>query len=103
MLEENSFETFIQDAAEKASYSGALGIKFVIDREESEYPIMIAYAKVGIDLGLKDLVITSDGKKYSSNQFINQSKFSHAPENARYKIEMLGGNIPFFYLTFKII
>ena len=27
-------------------------------------------AKVGIDLGLKDLVITSDGKKYSSNKFI---------------------------------
>ena len=50
MLEENSFETFIQDAAEKASYSGALGIKFVIDREESEYPIMIAYAKEDIEV-----------------------------------------------------
>ena len=33
-------------------------------------PLQKTKAKVGIDLGLKDLVITSDGKKYSSNKFI---------------------------------
>ena len=33
-------------------------------------PLQKTNAKVGIDLGLKDLVITSDGKKYSSNKFI---------------------------------
>ena len=35
-------------------------------------PLQKTNAKVGIDLGLKDLVITSDGKKYSSNKFIKQ-------------------------------
>lgn len=33
-------------------------------------PLQKTKAKVGIDLGLKNLVITSDGKKYSSNKFI---------------------------------
>lgn len=33
-------------------------------------PLQKTNAKVGIDLGLKDLVITSDCKKYSSNKFI---------------------------------
>ena len=33
-------------------------------------PLQKTNAKVGIDLGLKDLVITSDGKRYSSNKFI---------------------------------
>ena len=33
-------------------------------------PLQKTKAKVGIDLGLKDLVITSDGKKHSSNKFI---------------------------------
>ena len=35
-------------------------------------PLQKTNAKVGIDLGLKDLVITSDGKKYSSNKFIKR-------------------------------
>ena len=35
-------------------------------------PLQKTNAKVGIDLGLKDLVITSEGKKYSSNKFIKR-------------------------------
>ena len=35
-------------------------------------PLQKTNAKVGIDLGLKDLVITSDNKKYSSNKFIKR-------------------------------
>ena len=35
-------------------------------------PLQKTNAKAGIDLGLKDLVITSDGKKYSSNKFIKR-------------------------------
>ena len=35
-------------------------------------PLKKNNSKVGIDLGLKDLVITSDGIKYSSNRFIKK-------------------------------
>lgn len=35
-------------------------------------PLQKTNAKVGIDLGLKNLVITSDGEKYSSNKFIKR-------------------------------
>ena len=35
-------------------------------------PLKKTNSRVGLDLGLKDLVITSDGIKYSSNKFIKQ-------------------------------
>ena len=47
------------------------GKYFVSILSEVEYePLQKTNAKVGIDLGIKDLVITSDGAKYSSNKFI---------------------------------
>ena len=47
------------------------GKYFVSILSEVEYkPVQKTNAKVGIDLGIKDLVITSDGIKYSSNKFI---------------------------------
>lgn len=47
------------------------GKYFVSILSEVEYePLQKTNAKVGIDLGIKDLVITSDGVKYSSNKFI---------------------------------
>ena len=47
------------------------GKYFVSILSEVEYePLQKTNAKAGIDLGLKDLVITSDGAKYSSNKFI---------------------------------
>lgn len=50
MLNDNEFDTFIQDAAEKASYSGAIAIKFNIDKSESDYPIMEVYPKEDIEI-----------------------------------------------------
>lgn len=50
MLNENKFDTFIQDCADKASYSGAVAIKFVIDRDVSDYPIMVAYPAEDIEV-----------------------------------------------------
>lgn len=47
------------------------GKYFVSILSKVEYkPVQKTNAKVGIDLGIKDLVITSDGIKYSSNKFI---------------------------------
>lgn len=47
------------------------GKYFVSILSEVEYkPLQKTNAKVGIDLGIKDLVITSDGIKYPSNKFI---------------------------------
>ena len=47
------------------------GKYFVSILSEVEYePLQKTNAKVGIDLGIKDLVVTSDGIKYSSNKFI---------------------------------
>ena len=47
------------------------GKYYVSILSQVEYePLQKTNAKVGIDLGLKDLIITSDGKKYSSNKFI---------------------------------
>ena len=49
------------------------GKYYVSILSQVEYePLQKTNAKVGIDLGLKDLVITSDGKKYSSNKFIKR-------------------------------
>lgn len=45
ILEDNKFDNWIQDAAEKLSYSGAIAIKFNIDKNESDYPIMEVYPK----------------------------------------------------------
>ena len=47
------------------------GKYFVSILSEVEYePLQKTNVKVGIDLGIKDLVVTSDGVKYSSNKFI---------------------------------
>ena len=43
----------------------------IMSRVEYE-PLKKTNSKVGIDLGLKDLIITSYGIKYSSNKFINK-------------------------------
>lgn len=53
ILTDNKFDTWIQDAAEKLSYSGAIAIKFNIDKTESEYPIMEAYPKEDFDVKFK--------------------------------------------------
>lgn len=47
------------------------GKYFVSILSEVEYePLQKTNAKVGIDLGIKNLVVTSDGIRYSSNKFI---------------------------------
>lgn len=43
----------------------------VLSEEEYE-PMQKTNAKVGIDLGVKDLAITSDGKKYSNSKFLKR-------------------------------
>ncbi len=49
------------------------GKYYVSIMSEVEYePLKKTNSKVGIDLGLKDLIITSDGIKYSSNKFIKE-------------------------------
>jgi len=53
ILDENKFDTWIQDAAEKLSYSGAIAIKFNIDKNESDYPIMEVYPKEDFDVRFK--------------------------------------------------
>ena len=50
--------------------SGKYYVSIVV--QISYKPLQKTNAKVGIDLGLKNLVITSDGKKYSSNKFIKR-------------------------------
>ena len=49
------------------------GKYYVSIMSEVEYePLKKTNSKVGIDLGIKDLIITSDGIKYSSNKFIKE-------------------------------
>ena len=55
-------------------------------------PLQKTKAKVGIDLGLKDLVITSDGKKYSSNKFIKHYSKELAKEQKHLSKKKKGSN-----------
>lgn len=53
ILRDNDLENWIQDAGEKLSYSGAIAIKYNIDKSESEYPIMQVYPKEDIEVRRK--------------------------------------------------
>lgn len=72
ILNDNKIDTLLQDAAEKLSYSGAIAIKFNIDKDESDYPIMEVYPKEDVEVYKKygnrvDAIIFKDyyrsGKK----------------------------------------
>lgn len=66
------------------------GKYYVSILSEIQYePLQKTNAVVGIDLGIKDLVITSDGKKYSSNKFIKKysKKLKKAQQHLSKKIK----------------
>lgn len=68
------FEGKIKTSTISRTPSGKYYISILVELDEvnpSKKPIDKSKA-VGIDLGIKDLVITSDGKKYSSNKFIKR-------------------------------
>lgn len=66
------------------------GKYFVSILTEVEYePIVGTHKVVGIDLGLKDFVITSDGKKYKNNRYTKkyQKKLSKAQKHLSRKVK----------------
>lgn len=68
------FEGKIKTSTISRTPTGKYYISILVELDEdnpSEKPIDKSKS-VGIDLGIKDLVITSDGKKYSSNKFIKR-------------------------------
>lgn len=68
------FEGKIKTSTISRTPTGKYYISILVELDEdnpSKKPIDKSKA-VGIDLGIKDLVITSDGKKYSSNKFIKR-------------------------------
>ena len=50
ILDSNDWGVILQEACEMESYSGAVAFKPVIDKEFSEYPILIPYPKEDIDI-----------------------------------------------------
>jgi hypothetical protein len=50
---DNDKMAFLRKAAEIESYSGAVGIKFIVDTNESDYPIMQLYARPEIEIRKK--------------------------------------------------
>ena len=70
LVENRKLEGTLRNATVSVSPSGKYYVSIM---SKVEYvPLKKTNSKVGIDLGLKDLVITSDGIKYSSNKFINK-------------------------------
>lgn len=68
------FEGKIKTSTISRTPTGKYYISILVELDEdnpSKKPIDKSKS-VGIDLGIKDLVITSDGKKYSSNKFIKR-------------------------------
>lgn len=66
--EHRPFEGTVRNMTISVTPSGKYYVSII--SQVNYEPLQKTNAKVGIDLGLKDLVITSDGKKYSSNKFI---------------------------------
>lgn len=53
ILKANNSLSLFQDAAQMESYSGAVGFKFVLDPQFSDYPILIPYPKEDIEITKK--------------------------------------------------
>ena len=68
IVEHRPFKGTVRNMTISVTPSGKYYVS-ILSQVEYE-PLQKTNAKVGIDLGLKDLVITSDGKKYSNNKFI---------------------------------
>ena len=70
IIEDRKIEGTLKNVTVSVTSSGKYYASIM---SEVEYePLKKTNLRVGIDLGLKDLIITSDGIKYPSNKFINQ-------------------------------
>ena len=67
-MEHRPFKGVVRNMTISVTSSGKYYVS-ILSQVEYE-PLEKTNLMVGIDLGLKDLVITSGGKKYSSNKFI---------------------------------
>ena len=70
LIKSKKLEGTLRNATVSVSPSGKYYVSIM---SEVDYaPLKKTNSKVGIDLGLKDLVITSYGQRYSSNKFIKE-------------------------------
>ena len=67
IVEHRPFKGVVKNMTISVTSNGKYYVS-ILSQVEYE-PLQKTNAKVGIDLGLKNLVITSDGKKYSNNKF----------------------------------
>lgn len=87
IVEHRPFKGIVRNMTISITPSGKYYVS-ILSQVEYE-PLQKTNAKVGIDLGLKDLIITSDGRRYSSNKFIKHylKKLTKAQQHLSRKLK----------------